>query len=62
MDDLPELMTPAETAGELHVSPKSLYMIRKRGELRSVMTPGGTHRYFADEVRALSRKREEAPD
>lgn len=55
MDDneAPELMTAAEVARLLRLDPKTISRYATAGKLRSILTPGGHRRYFADEVRAL---------
>jgi predicted site-specific integrase-resolvase len=49
----PELMTPREVREAFRVGEGTVIRWRKDGLLDSVLTPGGTHRYFRAQVEAL---------
>lgn len=49
------LLTPAETARLLAVSPRTVTKWAKEGKLRCTWTSGGHRRFPADAVRAASR-------
>ncbi len=60
----PELMTPIEVYTLWRVNPRTLSRWRQKGRISAVVTPGGTHRYFAAEVEALlsgSKTRRQVP-
>lgn len=50
---LPELMTPGEVAAAMRCDPKSVSRWARAGKLRSIRTPGGHRRFYAEDVRAL---------
>ena len=49
----PEFMTPAEVAGILRATPKTIARWAREGKLNSIRTPGGVRRYPRSEVQAL---------
>lgn len=53
IDDIPELMTPAEVAALFRVDPKTVTRWAKAGKLTSIRTLGGHRRYRAAEVHGL---------
>lgn len=48
-----ELMTPSEVGKALRVDAKTVTRWAERGLIRSIKTPGGQNRFFADDVRAI---------
>lgn len=48
-----ELMTPAEVAEILRVDGKTVTRWAERGLIRSIKTPGGHNRFFADDIQAI---------
>ncbi len=49
----PELMKPGEVARLFRVCDKTVWKWADAGKLNAVRTPGGTRRYYRDEVEAL---------
>ena len=55
--DTPKLLTRGEAAAVLGVDPDAVSGLLRRGKLRTVRTPGGRRRYFADDVNRLATSR-----
>ena len=53
--DLPKLMRPAEAAVALDVDPGTLARWARQKKIRFMLTPGGTRRYYAEDVEAIVR-------
>jgi excisionase family DNA binding protein len=53
MSETKELMTPSEVAKVLRVDAKTVTRWAERGLLRSIKTPGGHNRFYADEIQAI---------
>ena len=51
----PGMLTPAEVAELFHVTPYTVTRWAEAGKLKRIRTPGGTSRYFRDEIEALLR-------
>lgn len=47
-----ELLTPKEVAAMFRVDAKTVARWAANGKLKSLKTPGGHHRFYADDVRA----------
>jgi len=56
---LPRLMTPAEAAKALKADPKTLARWAVAKKIRCTWTPGGTRRYYAEDVEAFVRAGEQ---
>jgi excisionase family DNA binding protein len=54
-EPLPELMTPGEVAAVLRVDDTTVVRWARNGRIRSIKTPGGHHRYYAEDVEKLVR-------
>ena len=53
MDEQTLLLSPGEVAKLLRVDPKTVSRWATEGKLRSIRTPGGHRRFFAEDVRAF---------
>ncbi len=49
----PQVMAPGAVADALDVTSSTVNNWRKGGNFRAIVTPGGQHRYFVDEVKAV---------
>lgn len=49
----PPLLDRWEVAARLHVNPETVARWGRTGKLRSILTPGGHRKYFADDVAAI---------
>lgn len=47
------LLTPTEVADQFRVDPKTVSRWAAAGRIGSIRTPGGHHRFWESEVRAL---------
>ncbi len=56
-----EPLQPNEVARMLRVNPKTVTRWTRAGKLSSIVTPGGHHRFFADEIQAIVGRPKEAP-
>lgn len=56
--DLPRLLTPAETAAALKVDMKHVLREAHLKNIRRTCTPGGTSRFYAEDVEAVARGEE----
>lgn len=53
MTEPKELMTPSEVGKALRVDAKTVTRWAERGLLRSIKTPGGHNRFYADDIQAI---------
>ncbi len=49
----PAVMAPGAVADALDVTSSTVNNWRKSGGMRAIVTPGGQHRYFVEEVKAV---------
>ena len=56
---LPRLLTAVETREALRVDAEGLRDLVTSGKIRAGRTPGGAPRYFAEDVEAILRTREQ---
>lgn len=59
--EVPELMTPGEVAAMFAVNTKTVMRWARTGQLSSMRTLGGHHRFFADEVHQLFAQQQANP-
>ena len=52
------LMMPGEVAAMFRLDTRTVARWANAGKIRSVRTPGGHHRYFAADIRAMLARRE----
>lgn len=52
-----DLLTPGEVARLFHVSSKTVTRWAVAGQLRSVKTPGGHHRFYAADIAGILNPR-----
>jgi excisionase family DNA binding protein len=57
----PKLLRPGEVAAIFGVNAKTVARWAKEGRLRSLRTPGGHMRLYADDVRALMADQQTEP-
>jgi excisionase family DNA binding protein len=57
----PKLLRPGEVAAIFGVNAKTVARWAKEGRLRSLRTPGGHMRLYADDVRALMAEQQTEP-
>jgi excisionase family DNA binding protein len=57
-----DLMTSAEVAGLFGVDRRTVVLWAKRGRIPALRTPGGQHRFRADEIRGLLERHEGGND
>jgi excisionase family DNA binding protein len=57
----PKLLRPGEVAAIFGVNAKTVARWAKEGRLRSLRTPGGHMRLYADDVRALMAEQQKEP-
>jgi excisionase family DNA binding protein len=57
----PKLLRPGEVAAIFGVNAKTVARWAKEGRLRSLRTPGGHMRLYADDVRALMAEQQMEP-
>lgn len=53
MNENQALMTPGEVAAKFRVDAKTVTRWASAGKIRSIRTPGGHRRFYADEVERL---------
>ncbi len=49
----PQVMAPGAVGDVLDVTSSTVNNWRKSGNFRAIVTPGGQHRYFVDDVKAV---------
>jgi excisionase family DNA binding protein len=54
-----DLLTSAEVASLFGVDRRTVVLWAKRGRIPALRTPGGQHRFRADEIRGLLKKHED---
>jgi len=57
-----DLLTSAEVAGLFGVDRRTVVLWAKRGRIPALRTPGGQHRFRADEIRGLLERHEGGND
>ena len=57
-----DLLTSAEVASLFGVDRRTVVLWAKRGRIPALRTPGGQHRFRADEIRGLLEKHEGGED
>jgi excisionase family DNA binding protein len=57
-----DLLTSAEVANLFGVDRRTVVLWAKRGRIPALRTPGGQHRFRADEIRGLLEKHEGGED